>query len=162
MPARGHSMMARGDEDERVRWAPEFSIWCSHQYSSDSNEDTVPVYIFISSLNADAAETHRTYFLFFLINSLFLIRLFIWRQKGSGSERWGCVQTSYVSDTTGRTISPPAFPHSVPRHTGPNMGGEEKCINIQIAFIKLCHTASGLVVKDLCSNPAAFLPFAGS
>lgn len=39
------------------------------------------------------------------------------------------------------------FPHSVPRRAGTNMGGEGKCINVQIAFIKLCHTASGLLVK---------------
>ncbi len=44
------------------------------------------------------------------------------------------------------------FPHFVPRQTGTNMGGEEKCINGQIAFTKLLHTASGLIVKDLCST----------
>lgn len=49
------------------------------------------------------------------------------------------------------------------RQTGTNMGGEEKCINVQIAFIKLCHTASGLVVKDLCSaGRAEALPFPGA
>lgn len=51
------------------------------------------------------------------------------------------------------------FPHSVPRQTGTNMGGEENCINVQIAFIKLCHTASGLVVKDLCLAVQRLFPF---
>lgn len=68
-------------------------------------------------------------------------------------------QRHHWQNNTPNTSGTTAFPHSVARQTGTNMGGEEKCINVQIAFIKLCHTASGLAVKDLCLALQRLVPF---